>query len=44
MRVLNITDDELFELEDELQKMYPFEIALYYSECIRIMQTHLKKF
>lgn len=44
MRVLSITDDELFELEDELQKMYPFEIALYYSECIRIMQTHLKKF
>lgn len=43
-RVLNITDDELFELENELQQVYPFEIALYYSQCIRIMQTHLKKF
>ena len=43
-RVLNITEDELFELEDELEKMYPTEIALYYSECIRIMQRHMEKF
>ena len=43
-RVLNITEDELFELEDELEEMYPTEIALYYSECIRIMQKHMKRF
>lgn len=47
-RVLTITDSDIREMSDELQKMYPLPIAIYYEECIheiiaegkRLVQGH----
>ena len=42
--ILNITEDEINAMSDELMKLYPVAIAVYYEECIRAMQDWMKQF
>ena len=42
-RTAAITNDELDELSDELTKMYPITIAVYYEECIRAIRERAKQ-
>ena len=37
-KVTEITDDEISMMCDELEKMFPIEISVYYEECIREMR------
>lgn len=37
-RIGSITEEEIEEMSDELNQMYPFEICAYYKECIRRIQ------
>ena len=41
-RVLSITDDEITEMGEELEKVYPLPIAIYYEECVHAMQKHVE--
>ncbi len=43
-RTLLIADDEIEEMSIELENLYPMEIAVYYEECIRAIQNHMKGF
>lgn len=43
-RVLMITENEINEMSEELENLYPMEVSVYYEECIHAMQEHMKKF
>ena len=42
-RVLDITDEEIEEMSDELMQIYPVAYGIYYEECIRAIQDHVRK-
>ena len=43
-RVLRITENEIRFISEELEKLFPMEISVYYEECIFAMQEHIKSF
>ena len=43
-RVLRITENEIRFMSEELEKLFPMEISVYYEECIFAMQEHIKSF
>lgn len=43
-RVLEISENEINELSEELENLYPMEVSIYYETCIQAMQEHMKKF
>ena len=43
-RVLRITENEIRIMSEELEKLFPTEISVYYEECIFAMQKHIKSF
>jgi len=43
-KVLQITEENVYALSEELENLYPFEIAIFYEECIFSIQRHMKKF
>ncbi len=42
-RVLDITDEEIEEMSGELMEIYPVAYGIYYEECIRAIQDHVRK-
>ena len=42
-RVLGISEDDISELGEELSKVYPLPIAVYYEECVHAMQKFIEK-
>jgi len=43
-KVLLISENEINEMSEELENLYPMEVSVYYEECIYAMQEHMKKF
>ena len=41
-RVLRITENEIRIMSEELEKLFPTEVSVYYEECIFAMQEHIK--
>lgn len=42
-RALDITDEEIEEMSDTLMKIYPMAYGIYYEECVRAIQDHVRK-
>ena len=40
-KVTEITDNEISMMCDELEKMFPIEISVYYEDCIREMREKM---
>ena len=43
-RILSITDDDIKEMEDELDQIYPVAVSVYYELCIKAMQEKISQY